>query len=344
MKKRFSLLMAALLALTFCMAACSGGGVSGSAPESGQPIVSSQSQDASSEHSNSEAWEAMPNEGLKVALTVIDLSNVFFVSLSNGIKDKCEELGFTVTINDGKSDAAVQISAIENFIVQGVDVIIVAPVDSIALEPVLQQAKDAGITIINSNPEVAVKDAFIGIEEYDYGYAAGRIGADWINANIEGQAKIGILNRPVTEQLIQRSNGFKDGVTQNSDAVIVAEQTANTAELGLKAVESILQSNPDITGFVCQNDTAALGAYEALIAAGRKPEDTFVVGVDGLQTAFEKISEGGIFIGTVDSNPYGTGQLCVETALEVRKNGPIAETIHPVLVPVTKDNVAQYLE
>lgn len=281
---------------------------------------------------------------LKVAQTVIDLSNVYFVSLSEGVKQACEEYGFEYTLNDGKSDAAVQISAIENYIVQGIDVLIVTPVDAVAIEAVLKQAKDAGIVIINCNQEVTVKDAFIRVPEYEYGYAAGKIAADWINENLDGEAKIGILNRPVSEPLIQRSNGFKDGVTKNSKAVIVAEQAAHTAELGLKMAESILQSNPDIDGFVCQNDTAALGAYEALTAAGRDGSNAFVTAVDGLAAAYEKIAEDGIFKGSVNSNPVGMGRLAIETALKVIESGPITEEINPEIIPVTKDNVTEYIK
>ena len=283
-------------------------------------------------------------ENLRIGLTVIDLSNVFFVAMSEGVREICEELGFEFLLNDGRSDVALQIAAIENWIVMGIDVLIVAPVDGDALESVLQQARDAGIVIINSNPAVPIRDAFIGIAEFEYGYTAGRIAADWVNANIVGQATVGILNRPVSEPLIQRYQGFIAGVTENSDSEIVAVQAANTAELGMQAAETILQAHPDITGFICQNDTAALGVYEALMAAGRSPENTFVVGVDGLQRAFERISEGGKFIGTVSSDPHGTGRLLVETALRVIRYGPIEETIHPTLVPVTIENVADFLD
>lgn len=306
------------------------------------PAVTPESNQAEKTGTSSESKAEEPQK-LKVAQTVIDLSNVYFVSLSEGVRQACEEKGFEYTLNDGKSDAAVQISAIENYIVQGIDVLIVTPVDAVALESVLQQAKDAGIVIINCNQEVSIKDAFIRIPEYDYGYAAGKIAADWINENLDREAKVGILNRPVSEPLIERSNGFKDGVTENSKAVIVAEQSAHTAELGLKVVESILQSNPDIDGFVCQNDTAGLGAFEALTAAGRDGSNTFVTAVDGLPTAYEKIAEDGIFKGTVDSNPIGMGKLAVETAIKVMESGPITEEINPEMIPVTKENVAEYI-
>ncbi len=282
---------------------------------------------------------------ISVAQTVIDLSNVYFVSLSEGVKAACQERGFTYTLNDGKSDAATQIAAIENFIVQGVDVLIVTPVDPKALESVLAEAKKAGMTIINCNQEVATKDAFIRVPEYDYGYTAGKIAADWIKANVKGRtAKVAVLNRPVSEQLVQRSDGFKNGVTENSNAQIVAVQTANTAELGLKAAETILQNYPDIDGFVCQNDTAGLGVYEALVAAGRKPGSAFITSVDGLPKAFEKIAENGIFVGTVDSNPRGMGALAVETAVKVMESGPITKEINPPMIPVTVKNVGEYLK
>ncbi len=290
------------------------------------------------------AGSAEAPQNLKIAHTVIDLSNVYFVNVSNAMRELCAEKGYEYTLIDGKSDPAVQVSAIENFIVQGVDVIVITPVDGKALGSVLQEARDAGITIIAMDQDVPVRDALIGVSEYEYGYAAGKIAADWINKNVTGTATVGILNRPVSETLIQRSNGFKDGVTQNSDAEIVAEQTANTAELGLKVTESILQSYPDITGFVCQNDTAGLGCYEALTAAGRKAGSTFITGVDGLQEAFKKIAEGGMYVGSVDNNPEGKAALILDTVTRVLKDGPIADMIYVQVVPVTIDNVAEFLK
>lgn len=282
--------------------------------------------------------------GLKVGHTVIDLSNLFFVNLSNAIKAKCEELGYEYILNDGKSDPAVQIAAIENFIVNEVDVIIVTPIDGKTLGNVLQEARDAGILIIASDQDVPVRDAHIALSEYEYGYTAGKIAADWINANMTEQATVGILNRPISETLIQRSDGFKDGVTQNSNAVIVAEQTANTAELGLKVTESILQNFPDITGFVCQNDTAGLGCFEALTAAGREAGSTFVVGVDGLQEAFKKIAAGTMYVGSVNNSAENKAKIIFETIVRVMNSGPIEEVIYSPVVPVTIDNVANFLD
>lgn len=287
--------------------------------------------------------EAEVPKDLVIAHTVIDLSNVYFVNVSNAMQAMCNELGYKYILNDGKSDAAVQVSAIENFIIQDVDVIVVTPVDGRALGSVLQEARDAGIIIVAMDQDVPVRDAIIGVSEYEYGYAAGKIAADWINSNMTEQATVGILNRPVSETLIQRSNGFKDGVTQNSDAVVVAEQTANTAELGLKVTESILQSYPDITGFVCQNDTAGLGCFEALTAAGREKGSTFVVGVDGLQEAFKKIAEDTMYIGSVDNNPEGKAELILKTVYQIMETGPIADMIYVQVVPVTAQNVADFM-
>jgi ABC-type sugar transport system substrate-binding protein len=125
--------------------------------------------------------------------------------------------------------------------------------------------------------------------------------------------------------------------------VIVAEQTANTAELGLKVTESILQSYPDITGFVCQNDTAGLGCFEALTAAGREAGSTFVVGVDGLQEAFQKIAAGTMYVGSVDNNPEGKAELILQTVARVMKEGPIADMIYVHVVPVTIENVQDFI-
>lgn len=67
------------------------------------------------------------------------------MEVCNGVKERCEELGYEVIIHDGKADAANQVTAFENFIAQGVDAIIVSPIDEQALIPSVEAAHEAGI-------------------------------------------------------------------------------------------------------------------------------------------------------------------------------------------------------
>jgi ABC-type sugar transport system substrate-binding protein len=117
----------------------------------------------------------------------------------------------------------------------------------------------------------------------------------------------------------------------------------------MAAAETILLANPNLEVIVGFNDSTALGAYEAVVAAGRDSDRFFVGGVDAVPDAIERVKEGGIFRATVDIDPFGTGGVFLDTAVDIINAGgatpfseePIGEE-GAVVIPmraVTPDNV-----
>lgn len=280
---------------------------------------------------------------LKFGCTVQDLANPYFVVLVDGMKKKCEEIGADITVVDGKSDAATQVSAVENFIAQKVDAIIIAPIDPIAMEPLVEKAHEAGIPVINPTQRIKGVDANINLIDREYGFEGGKIAGQWIKDKLGGEAEVAILGHPVMEALVERAKGIKEGILSVApNAKIVAEQTANTPETGMKAAETILQAHPNVKVIAAINDAGALGAMEAVKAAGKATEDFCIVGLDATPEAIEKIKEGSIFRGTVDIDPFGTGKQTIDVCLKVIEEGPIKEMVKIKMIPVTEENVDQY--
>ena len=93
---------------------------------------------------------------------------------------------------------------------------------------------------------------------------------------------------------------------------------------------------------VCVNDAGALGAYEAMMAAGKDSDRVFIGGLDAISEALNKIKEGGIYRATVDIQPYETGKLFVDTLLKVKENGPIEDTIVVPMKVVNASNIGDY--
>jgi ribose transport system substrate-binding protein len=293
---------------------------------------------------------AAPTKGakgkkLKIGYTVMNLANPYFVDMSEGVKARCKELGYEVTIHDGKSDASQQISAIENFITQKMDVIVISPIDDQALIPVVKKAKEAGIIVIGANQKVEGEDAFITAPEYEYGQAIGKVAGQWIKDKLNGEAEVAILDFPELKPIIDRANGIKDAILSISpNAKVVANQSANTPEKGMRAMETILQAHPNVQVVVGVNDAGALGAYEAVMAAKKNSDKYFIGGLDAAKEALNKIAEKGIYRATIDIDPPGTGKIIVDTAVKVIENGPIKDTISVPMNPVTAENVDKYLK
>ncbi|OLS03795.1 sugar ABC transporter substrate-binding protein [Tissierella creatinophila] len=283
-------------------------------------------------------------EKLRMGYITMDLGNPYFVRVIEGMKEKAKELDIELTIHDGKSDVEPQIKAMEDLITQKVDAIILSANSSEALNPMIQEAKSAGIKVIAANAEVGDPDAFIGSIEYDNGFQAGEIAGEYIRDNLNGEAKVAILKLGTIPAALERTRGQREGVLSIApNAKIVAEPEASTRELGLNAIETLLQSNPDLNVVLGINDDSVLGAYQAMMSAGKDGKDIVLVGFDAIEEALLKIKEGGIYRGTIDIAPFESGKVIIETAKKVVKDGPIKELIEFPVTKVTPENVDKFL-
>jgi len=282
---------------------------------------------------------------IKIGATLQDLGNVYFVDLAQGLEDQAKELGWDLTIADGKSDAQTQISSIENFIAEGVDAIIIAPYDSAALVPSVAKAHEKNIPVICVTQAVEGYDAWLGLEELAYGLAGGTIAGNWIKDNFDAgtTVEVGIISYPEMESIIDRGEGLKQAILAVApNAKIVNEQSAATPEKGEQVTSAMLQANPDIKVIACINDSGALGALNAVQAAGKDSEDFCIVGLDATEEAIAKIKENTILRGTVDIAPVQTGKDTITLVGKVLESGPVAGLQKIGMIPVTMANIGDY--
>lgn len=276
-------------------------------------------------------------EDVKIGYTTMDLTNPYFIEIARGVEERAAELGIEVTVHDAKSDAATQVAGFENFIVQGMNAIIVSPIDGEALAPLVEKAHEAGAVVINSNQPVPGADAWMNIVEYDYGKQIGDVAGKYITEKLGGTAKVAILNFPELAPLIDRAKGIEDGLKEFAPgAEIVATQSALTPDRGASAAETILQANPDVRVIVGVNDAGVLGAFETIRAQGLPEEEFALFGLDATAEALARIKEGGMYKATVDINPYGMGKTLVDLSLKVMKEGPIEGLLPVEMKPVTQ--------
>ncbi len=283
-------------------------------------------------------------ENLRMGYITMDLGNPYFVRLIDGMKEKAEELNIELSIHDGANEVEPQIRAMEDLITQKVDAIILSANDSEALNFMVEEAKEAGIKVIAANAPVENPDAFIGSIEYDNGFQAGEIAGEYIKNNLDGKAKVAILKLGTIPAALERTRGQREGLLSIApDANIIAEPDASTRELGLNAIETLLQSNPDLNVVLGINDDSVLGAYQAMKAAGKEGEDIALIGFDAIEEALIKIKEGGIYRGTIDIAPFESGKVIIETAKRVVNDGPIEDLIQFPVTKVTVENVDEFL-
>ncbi len=272
---------------------------------------------------------------VKIGYTTMDLANPYFIAVTNGVKDKAKELDVKITIHDAKSDAASQIAAIENFVAQQMDAIVISPIDAVAVEPMVKLAHDNGIPIINAHQAMEGADAQIGLIEFEYGYEVGKLAGQYITDHMDGKAEVAVLGQPEVSALVERTNGIKKGILDFApNAVIAAEQSGYTPETGARAAEVVMQSRPNVRVFVGMNDAGVLGAYEALKGMGVNESEFALFGLDATEEAQKKIAANSMYKGTVDIAPYVTGEMIVEVALQVKESGPIEEMVKIEMFPL----------
>jgi ribose transport system substrate-binding protein len=205
-----------------------------------------------------------------------------------------------------------------------------APREFEGLAPALQAAKAAKIPVVLVDRAAAGKPG----EDYVTLLASnfveqGRRAAEWLAKATNGQAKIVELSgTPGSSVAADRAKGFREGIAKHPGMTIVASQTGNFSRAqGDRVMQNIAQSlGKQITAVYAHNDEMALGAIQALKAAGRKPgTDVTVVSVDGQRAALEAIDRGEMGA-TVESNPR-FGPLAFDTIEKLRKGEQIPPQI-----------------
>lgn len=233
----------------------------------------------------------------------------------------------------------------ETLITQKVDAIILSANDPAGLQPMVDKAKEAGIKVIAANSELENTDAFVSLVEYDFGFTGGEIAGQYIKDKLNGEAEVAVLTFTQVPIVIERARGLKEGILSIApNAKIVAETEAHTRELGLNTIETLLQSNPNLNAVVAINDDTILGAYEAMMAAGKDGDDVVLVGLDAVEEALLKIKEGGIYRGSVDIAPFESGKIIIESTKKVIEDGPIEDMIEFPMVKVTIDNINDFFD
>ncbi|POZ92660.1 ribose ABC transporter substrate-binding protein RbsB [Petrotoga halophila] len=252
--------------------------------------------------------------GVKIGLSVSTLNNPFFVDLVNGAEDKANELGIELLVVDARDDPAKQLNDIEDLILQRVDMILVNPTDSDAIVAAIEEANDAKIPVITVDRSANGGKVLVHIASDNI--AGGRMAGSFIAEQLGGKGKvIELVGVPGTSSARERGQGFNEEISKYPGIEVVARQTANynRAE-GLTVMENLLQAYPDVDAVFAHNDEMALGALEAIKAAG-KLQDIIVVGFDATPDALASVEKGELSA-TIAQQPYKMGELAVEKAYE----------------------------
>lgn len=234
-------------------------------------------------------------------------SNPFRATETKSITAQAKQLGIKLIQRNANANVSQQNTDIENMIAQGAKVLIVAPENSDGLAPALGQAKAKHIPVltIDRTVEGSACSDFIGFIGSNF-LGQAKIAADDLGEALDGKGQVAVLQGTSGNNVAtDRTNGFNKELAAKYPGIkVVASQTANFDQAtGQKVMEQILQSNSDINGVYAENDTMAIGAIQAIRAAGKTPgQDIKVVGIDGTQQAVEYVANG-TMVADIETNP-----------------------------------------
>ena len=254
------------------------------------------------------------DSGMEFVYVTQDSANPYFIQVYDGFQSKCAELGIKTQILDSKYDVATQVSYVEDAVQRDVDGIMISPLDENALKTVVDQAKEKGIVVSAEAQPVSNAQIDGSLDEYNIGYAIGNAAAEWIKAEQGGKGRALILAQDDVEAVIRRGDGINDGILENApEAEVVARQNASNTDLGMKVTESVLLAKPEVNVICACDDFTAIGAYEAVSAMQKIPDNFYIGGCDATDEGKEKMKvENSVYRSSCNLFPYEAGEDLAE--------------------------------
>ena len=230
------------------------------------------------------------------------------------IKEAAKEAGIELKFSDAQQKQENQIKAIRSYIAQKVDVIAFAPVVTTGWDTVLKEAKSAKIPVILTDRNIDTKDPSLYVTMIGSDFAEeGQKAAQWLLDNYKKPGDVNIVELQGTvgsAPAIDRKKGFEEVIKSDPRFKITRSQTGDfTRAKGKEVMEAFLKTDKNIQVLYAHNDDMAIGAIQAIEAAGMKPgSDIIIVSIDAVKGAFEAMMAGKLNV-SVECNPQLGPQL-----------------------------------
>ncbi|MEH6443130.1 MAG: sugar ABC transporter substrate-binding protein [Oceanospirillaceae bacterium] len=289
-----------------------------------------------------------------IGVSVSRFDDNFLTIMRNGMEDHAKTLDkVDLQIEDATDDVAKQLDQINNFIASGVDAIIVNAVDTNATTAMSNAAKAAGVPLVYINREpVNVNDlpenqAFVASNEIESGtLAAFRMCQDLRAQGKSGGARAYMLMGQLSNQAaVQRSKDFEDviGMDMCKFITLIDKQTAEwSRDKAQDLMTNWISSGEPFDAVFGNNDEMAIGAIQAMKAAGISMKDVVVGGVDATQDALFAMQAGDLDV-TVFQDAKGQGSGSVDTALKLARGEKVDQKVYIPFKLVTSENVNEFM-
>jgi len=279
---------------------------------------------------------------MKIAVIPKGTTHQFWKSIHAGAEKAGQELGVDVIWQGPlkEDDRQMQIQVIQNFISQGVDGIVLAPLDSRALATPVKAAarRDIPVVIIDSGLESEDYQSFIATNNYE----GGKMCAERMAGLLEGKGKIIVLRyMEGSASTVAREKGFLEGIRQYPDIEILSDNqyAGATMEKAFQASQNLLNRFSEVDAIFCPNESSTHGMLRALQTAG-KAGDVYFIGFDSNETLIEAMRNQEIH-GLLVQDPFDMGYRGVKSMVAYLKGEEISDKIDTRVMMVTPENMEE---
>ncbi|MEM8588963.1 MAG: substrate-binding domain-containing protein [Pseudomonadota bacterium] len=279
-----------------------------------------------------------------IALVTINQQALFFNQINDGATAAAEEAGADLVIFNANNVPSAQNDAIETYISQGVDAIILVAIDVNGVKPAISQSVAAGIPVIAIDAQIPDGDneTFIGVDNTQAGRDIGQFFVDYVDEEMGREATVGIVGALNSFIQNQRVDGFVEVVEGSGMSIEILNTVdgQNVQDVALAAAENLMTANPGMDAIYASGEPALIGAVAAVESQGLT-DSVKVFGWDLTAQAINGIDEGWV-VAVVQQDPYGEGVAAVEAAMTLIEGGSVDPIVYIPIDIVTSENVDEY--
>lgn len=279
-----------------------------------------------------------------IALVTINQQALFFNQINDGAKAAAKTAGVDLVIFNANNVPSAQNDAIENYITQKVDGIVLVAIDVNGVKPAITAAKKAGIPVVAIDAQIPGGDnvAFIGVDNTKAGEDIGKFYADYVKSDLKGSATVGVVGALNSFIQNQRLDGFKKAAAASGAKIKFLDTVdgKNVQDVALGAAENLMTANPDMSTIYATGEPALVGVVSA-VSSQNKTKSVKVFGWDLTAGAIKGIDEGWV-TAVVQQDPAGEGKAAVEALVTLKQGGKVEPIINVPIAIVTKANVDQF--
>ena len=265
-----------------------------------------------------------------VGVTLLTQKHAFYQDLEDAMRKKADELSVDLRVQSCERKAADQRAQIQDFIVKGVDAIVVCPADSAAVGGAIKEANKAGIPIFTA--DIAADEGEVVSHIASNNELGGRLIGEYLAKLLDGEGEIAIIDLPTVTSVQDRVRGFREAIGEHPGIKIVANPSGGgVRDEAFEQMQNVLRAHPEIKAVFGINDDSALGALAAIEKAGR--DDIIVVGYDATEEARKEILSGGLLKADAVQYPRKIGEITIATIVKYLNGEDVPDNI-PVEVGV----------